>query len=32
MLRLVLGKDWTENRRVILERIGEDVRGCKGIS
>lgn len=26
MLRLLLGKDWTENRKEILHRIGEDVR------
>jgi len=30
MLKLLLGRDWTANRREILRRIGEDVRRRKG--
>lgn len=30
MLRLLLGRDWTANRREILDRIARDVHGRKG--
>lgn len=30
MLRLVLGRDWTENRKTILDRISRDIRQGQG--
>jgi len=30
MLRLLLGKDWTVNRDILLRRIGDDVRNGRG--
>lgn len=30
MLHLLLGRDWTQNRKVVLDRISQDVRQRKG--